>query len=153
MVLLSRVNKQPAVRQKKKRSPIFTAVIIVATMFILYLIYAVAVPFLIGDGLGNYKGIQKEVAEKSIDYSSRYLDNKTRFAFRYHVDAMKATSPDEIEKYCRPFGGQITSDPNDTRYYTVTMTVRELFNPFAKTVTVDGCTAFGSYADGPYKSR
>lgn len=147
------MNKQSVPKQKKKLSNIAIAIIAVVTIFALYLIYTVAVPFMIGDGLSNLSGIKKEAAEKSVDYSSRYLDNKTRFAFRYHVDEVRATSPDEIEKYCKPSEGEVTWNASDVRYYTVTMTVRELFNPVAKTVVVDGCTAFGSYKDGPYKSR
>ncbi|HET9411317.1 MAG TPA: hypothetical protein VFO38_00495 [Candidatus Saccharimonadales bacterium] len=144
------MNSQP---EQKKLSPILITVIAIIFMCVAYLGYTVATPLFIGDGLNNFSGVKKEAALRSVDYSSRYLDNKTRFLFRYYVNEVRVTSPDEVEKYCKPVGGQETADINDTRHYTTTMTVSELFSLTRRTVIIDGCTAFGSHGDGPYISR
>ena len=144
---------QPTIVKSVTRLTLLAVVVSSALLFVYYLIFALVLPLATTDNLQKYTGIQRKVAEKSIAYSARYLDDKTRFAYHYQVNDVRLTSAQDFEKFCTPLRGEIASDNEDIRAYTVTMTVREIFNPFSRVVIIDGCTAFGSHADGPYISR
>jgi hypothetical protein len=76
MVLLWRMNKP--VSKQKKLSNTLIAVIAAVAIVTLYLIYTVAVPFIIGDGLSSFSGVKREVAEKSVEEFLNDLDSDKR---------------------------------------------------------------------------
>lgn len=147
------VGNKPINKNKFKLSKLDILLLAIITPLVLYLLFTVAFPLLIGDGLLFYNGAAKEAGQKAISYSSSQLDNKIRFTYLYHVDEVRPTSAEEINKYCKPAGGQVVNNADDIRYYTVVMSVRRLLTFASKnTITVDGCNAFGPYRDA-YKYR
>jgi len=105
------------------------------------------------DGLGKYKGAEKELATKAVSDLKNSIDDKKRWAYTFHVDEVRETTADEIIKYCTPNNGEVTNNPDNPRFYTVTITTGETVNPNKRTVVIDGCNAFGPKKDGAYETR
>ena len=108
------------------------------TYYIVVLILAVS-----GNGIGKYKGAEKELAIKAISDVEYLVDDKLRWAYTFHVDEVRPTTPDEVMQYCIPNDGEVTNSPDNPRFYTVTITTGETINPHKKLLLLTVATHSG----------
>lgn len=106
-----------------------------------WLLLTVVVPLAMGDGVNNFTGTEKGVAEAFSDYSYGTVtteDLTPEFMIRFHIDDVHPTTPEEIAQYCHD-PNLVTNDPTKYTYYTVVSSVRRLGNFGAYQTVSPGC--------------
>lgn len=110
---------------------------------LLWIIFTVIVPLSQGTGVDKYSGLQKRMAEVTVDLSRLYNGPQSpswipRFMYQVHIDDIRPVTQEEVSQFCKD-PTYITSDPDNTHFYTIVVSERYLLNPAIKTAKYVGC--------------
>ena len=82
-----------------------TAAIATGMLLVLLSVFILQSLFTKDDGTTKYTGAQQQLAKKAIGDISYLTDNKKRWAYRFYVEDVRPTTPEEINNSCTPNKG------------------------------------------------
>jgi len=140
------MNKQPVSQPKKRILPGKAAPIIgfgILGLGILWVVITVIVPLAKGNGIDEYSGTQKRLAETIVDLTRLYNGPQgASFVpdsmFNVRVDEIRPVTKEEITEFCKD-PTYITENPVDPHFYTVVITEQYLLSLSEKKTTYVGC--------------
>lgn len=128
---------QPAFKQ-----PMVLAMIVILVVAAAWLASTAGVALVKGDGISQYEGIERTIAEGRLD-----IERGTTSDYLY-VEEIRPTTAQEKQSYCKEVDSQSVNDPNSVYHYTVKISARSLFGWNAKAIYYDGCADLGVTVNG-----
>lgn len=132
------MDKTSTVTSKNPYYKRLSALILLA--LVVWIILTVVIPIIQGDSLNNYNGVKEEAAASALDTTIRHIDNKSRWAYYFHVDEVRPVTDSEKSQFCQnsPYA---TNNPNDIGYYTVIISYKNWLAFWGPTDTYVWCNS------------